>query len=81
MNDKLTTDNYHYRLNQLHQEDVMRAADKEHLAQIATDEPKDRYHLMVGLIRSVQRFFNRHHLDMGSSHKTRKTLRHTTRRV
>jgi tetratricopeptide (TPR) repeat protein len=76
MNDKLTTETYHYRLNQLHRDDVMRAADQERLAQLASDEPKAHPHLVVGLLRSVQQFFDRHHLNMGG-HKTRKTLRHS----
>ena len=77
MNDKLTTDNYQYRANQTHRDDVMRAAEQQRLAQSASGEPQKHGLWMVGLIRSVQHFFDRHLPSLGSSHKFGKTLRHT----
>jgi tetratricopeptide (TPR) repeat protein len=77
MSDKLTTDNYHYRLDQLHREEVMRADEQQHLAQIASGERKAHYHLMMGLFRSVRQFFSRHPLSGGGSYRTGKALRHT----
>ena len=77
MNGKLNTDNYQYRLNQRHRDDIMRVADQQHLAQIAADEPKEHDPLMVGLIRSVRRLFSRHPMSKGGSRKIGKSLRHT----
>jgi hypothetical protein len=75
MNDKLNADNYHYRVNLLHRDDVMRTAENQRLAQLAAGEPKPRSHLMSKLIRCMYQLFTRHHLRTGD-HKTRKLLRH-----
>jgi tetratricopeptide (TPR) repeat protein len=76
MNDKLNSDTYHYRLNQLHRDEVMRAADQERLARLAAGEPKERGYLLVGLIRRARQFFTRHPLSIGGSHKNWRVLRH-----
>lgn len=76
MNGKLNTDTYQYRLNQLHRDDIMRAADQQHLAQIAAEEPKDHHPLMAGLIRRVRSLFSRYPMSEGGNPKLGKTLRH-----
>ncbi len=58
MNDNLNTDNYYYQVNQLHQQDIMRAVDQQRLARVASSASETHAELLAGLIRSVRQFFS-----------------------
>ncbi len=47
----MNTDQYHYRMNQLRREDVMRAARREHLLRLAQERrPKHRREYLAALV-------------------------------
>lgn len=59
MNAKLNTDTYNYRLNEVHRQDVMRAAQKWHLAKAALDDEESGERRSINFIKIMRVLFAR----------------------